>query len=63
MDANFNEPGVTPLNKGLLTFAAYNAGPAAYARYARETESAASIRMSGSATSNRSPRNASAARP
>jgi membrane-bound lytic murein transglycosylase MltF len=38
MDANFNEPGMTPLNKGLLTFAAYNAGPGRVRALRRETE-------------------------
>jgi len=38
MDANFNEPGVTPINKGLLTFAAYNAGPGRVRALRRETE-------------------------
>ena len=37
MDANFNEPGITPLNKGLFTFAAYNAGPGRVRALRRET--------------------------
>jgi membrane-bound lytic murein transglycosylase MltF len=37
MDTNFNEAGVTPLNKGLLTFAAYNAGPGRVRALRRET--------------------------
>jgi membrane-bound lytic murein transglycosylase MltF len=37
MDANFNEPGMTRLNKGLLTFAAYNAGPGRVRALRRET--------------------------
>jgi membrane-bound lytic murein transglycosylase MltF len=38
MDTNFREPGLTPLNKGLLTFAAYNAGPGKVRALRRETE-------------------------
>ena len=37
MDANFKEPEITPLNKGLLTFAAYNAGPGKVRALRRET--------------------------
>ena len=36
-DANFKEPGITPLNQGLLTFAAYNAGPGRVRALRRET--------------------------
>ena len=37
MDTNFKEPGLTPLNKGLLTFASYNAGPGKVRALRRET--------------------------
>ncbi len=38
MDANFKETDISPLNKGLLTFAAYNAGPGRVRALRRETE-------------------------
>ena len=37
MEANFKEPGITPLNKGLMTFASYNAGPGRVRALRRET--------------------------
>jgi len=37
-DANFNDDAITPLNKMLLTFAAYNAGPGRVRALRRETE-------------------------
>jgi membrane-bound lytic murein transglycosylase MltF len=38
IDANFKDPAITPLNKGLLTFASYNAGPGRVRALRRETE-------------------------
>jgi membrane-bound lytic murein transglycosylase MltF len=35
----FNDPGITPMDKTLLTFAAYNAGPNRIVRLRKETES------------------------
>jgi len=36
IDTYYNEPGVTPLNRGLFAFASYNAGPARVAGLRRE---------------------------
>ncbi len=36
IDTYYNEPGVTPLNRGLFAFASYNAGPAKVASLRRE---------------------------
>jgi membrane-bound lytic murein transglycosylase MltF len=36
IDTYYNEPGLTPLNRGLLAFASYNAGPAKVAALRRE---------------------------
>ena len=38
MDTNFKEPGITPINRALFTFAAYNAGPGRVRALRRETE-------------------------
>jgi membrane-bound lytic murein transglycosylase MltF len=38
MDANFNDPGIDRLNRGLLTFASYNAGPGRVRQLRREAE-------------------------
>jgi membrane-bound lytic murein transglycosylase MltF len=36
IDTYYNEPGLTPLNRGLLAFASYNAGPAKVAALRRQ---------------------------
>jgi membrane-bound lytic murein transglycosylase MltF len=36
IDNYYNEPGITPLNRGLFAFASYNAGPARVAGLRRE---------------------------
>ncbi len=36
IDTYYNEPGVTPLNRGMFAFASYNAGPAKVASLRRE---------------------------
>jgi membrane-bound lytic murein transglycosylase MltF len=61
-DAFFKNEPMDNLNKGLMTFASYNAGPAASDRCAGKRRSAASTRTSGSATWSRLPRSASAPR-
>jgi membrane-bound lytic murein transglycosylase MltF len=38
MDANFKDQAITPLNKGLMTFASYNAGPGRVRALRREAE-------------------------
>ena len=38
MDQYFNDQPMDPLNKGLMTFAAYNAGPGRLRQLRRETE-------------------------
>jgi membrane-bound lytic murein transglycosylase MltF len=38
MNANFKETNIDPLNKGLLTFASYNAGPGRVRQLRREAE-------------------------
>jgi membrane-bound lytic murein transglycosylase MltF len=38
MDANFKDDAITPLNKGLFTFASYNAGPGRVRALRREAE-------------------------
>jgi len=38
MDANFKDDSITPLNKGLMTFASYNAGPGRVRALRREAE-------------------------
>ena len=38
MDTSFNDPAIDRLNKGLLTFASYNAGPGRVRQLRREAE-------------------------
>jgi len=38
MDAKFKDDSITPLNKGLMTFASYNAGPGRVRALRREAE-------------------------
>jgi membrane-bound lytic murein transglycosylase MltF len=38
VDNFYNEPGITPLNKGLFAFASYNAGPGRVAGLRREAK-------------------------
>ena len=63
MDRYFKDEPMDDLNKMLMTFASYNAGPGRVRQLRRETASSeASIPISGSTTSNASPRSESAAR-
>ena len=62
MDTFYKDDPMDPLNKGLMTFAAYNAGPGGSVSSGAKPKSAASIPTSGSATSSGSPRSGSAAR-
>ena len=64
MDQYFKDEPMDNLNKALMTFAAYNAGPGRLqAAPARDGDSGASIPTSGSATSSASRRSGSAAKP
>ena len=62
MDQYFKDEPMDDLNKGLMTFAAYNAGPGRLDSSGARRKSAASIPTCGSATSSASPRSGSAAR-
>ena len=62
MDQYFKDEPMDNLNKGLMTFASYNAGPGRLRELRREAEKRGSTRTSGSATSSASPRSGLAAR-
>ena len=63
MDQYFKDEPMDNLNKALMTFAAYNAGPGRLRQLRRETASGVSIPTSGSATSSGSPPSGSAVKP
>ena len=63
MDQYYKDEPMDDLNKGLMTLASYNAGPARSDNSARKPSTAGSIRTSGSATSRPSLPRRSGARP
>ena len=62
MDQYFKDEPMDDLNKTLMTFAAYNAGPGRLRQLRRETAKRGSIRTCGSTTSNAWRRSGSAAK-
>ena len=63
MDRYFKDEPMDRLNKALMTFASYNAGPGRVQQLRRETAKRGLIPTSGSATSSALPRSGSDARP
>ena len=63
MDQYYKDEPMDDLNKVLMTFAAYNAGPGRIRQLRRETEKRGLTPTSGSTTSNASPQSGSAAKP
>ena len=63
MDGNFRDESTDALNKGLFTFASYNAGAGAVGGLVERPRGGDATRMSGSAMSSRSRPSESAARP
>ena len=63
MDQYFKDEPMDTLNKALMTFAAYNAGPGRLQQLRREAATRGSIPMYGSETSSALRRNESAAKP
>ena len=63
IDRYFDDPAIEPTDRVLFSFAAYNAGPGRVAQLRAEAQATGLDPMSGSTTSNGSPRAASVARP